>query len=135
MRVKALRAAKAREAKLLHGAPAQYQALDEAIRTAQFVRNKCLRYWMDNQGVGKKELYALCKHLAQEFEFAAKLNSTARQASAERAWAAISNFYRRCRDGEKKKGSERSPLRKKNCRSVEYKQSGWKLSADGMSIT
>jgi len=24
---------------------------------------------------------------------------------------------------------------KKNCRSVEYKQSGWKLSADGMSIT
>jgi putative transposase len=104
MRVKALRAAKAREAKLLHGAPAQYQALDEAIRTAQFVRNKCLRCWIDNRGVGKKELYALCKHLAQEFEFAAKLNSTARQASAERAWAAISNFYRRCRDGEKKKG-------------------------------
>jgi putative transposase len=102
MRVKALRAAKAREAKLLHGAPAQYQALDEAIRTAQCVRNKCLHYWMDNQSVGKKELYALCKHLAQEF--AAKLNSTARQASAEGAWAAISNFYRRCRDGEKKKG-------------------------------
>jgi Probable transposase. len=104
MRVKALRAAKAREAKLLHGAPAQYQALDEAIRTAQCVRNKCVHYWMDNQSVGKKELYALCKHLAQEFEFAAKLNSTARQASAEGAWAAISNFYRRCRDGEKKKG-------------------------------
>jgi len=104
MRVKALRAAKAREAKLLHGAPAQYQALDEAIRTAQFVRNKCLRYCMNNQGVGKKELYALCKHLAQEFEFAAKLNSTARQAIVKRAWAAISNFYRRCRDGEKKKG-------------------------------
>jgi putative transposase len=130
MRVKALRAAKAREAKLLHGAPAQYQALDEATRTAQCVRNKCLHYWMDNQSVGKKELYALCKHLAQEF--VAKLNSAARQASAERAWAAISSFYRRCRDGEKKKGY---PRFKKNCRSVEYKQSGWKLSADGMSIT
>jgi len=29
---------------------AQYAAIDEAIRTAQFVQNKCLRYWMDNQG-------------------------------------------------------------------------------------
>jgi len=33
------------EAKLLNGTAEQYQALDEAIRTAQFVRNKCLRYW------------------------------------------------------------------------------------------
>jgi len=39
-----------REAKLLNGTPKQYQALDEAIRTAQFVRNKCLRHWMDNRG-------------------------------------------------------------------------------------
>lgn len=36
-----------REAKLLNGTAEQYQALDEAIRTAQFVQNKCLRYWMD----------------------------------------------------------------------------------------
>jgi putative transposase len=42
------------EAKLLNGTPEQYQALDEAIRTAQFVRNKCVRYWMDNRGVGQK---------------------------------------------------------------------------------
>ena len=119
------------EAKLLYGTPEQYRALDEAIRTAQFVRNKCLRHWMDNRGIGKKELYTLCKHLAQEFEFAQKLNSQARQASAERAWAAISTFYRRCRAGEKKS----YPQFKKNCRSVEYKQSGWKLSADGMAIT
>ncbi len=26
----------------------QYQAIDDAIRTAQFIRNKCLRYWLDN---------------------------------------------------------------------------------------
>ncbi len=25
----------------------QCQAIDEAILTAQFVRNKCLRYWVD----------------------------------------------------------------------------------------
>jgi putative transposase len=121
-----------REAKLLNGTPKQYQALDEAIRTAQFVRNKCLRHWMDNRGVGKKHLYAFCKDLAKEFPFANKLNSAARQASAERAWLSISNFYRRCKQGEKKKGY---PQFKKHCRSVEYKQSGWKLSDDGLSIT
>jgi putative transposase len=121
-----------REAKLLNGTPEQYQALDEAIRTMQFVRNKCLRYWMDNRGVGKKQLYALCKDLAKEFAFANRLNSAARQASAERAWFAISSFYKRCKRGENKKGY---PKFKKNCRSVEYKQSGWKLSEDGMAIT
>ena len=121
-----------REAKLKYGTAEQYAAIDDAIRTAQFIRNKCVRYWMDNQGVGKYDLNGLCKYLAKEFEFAGKLNSTARQASAERAWFAISNFYRRCKKGEKKKGY---PTFKKNCRSVEYKTSGWKLSADCKSIT
>jgi putative transposase len=46
-----------REVKLLNRTPGQYSALDEAIRTAQFIRNKCVRYWMDNQGVGKPALY------------------------------------------------------------------------------
>ena len=76
-----------REAKLLNGTPEQYLALDNAIRTAQFIRNKCVRYWMDNRGVSKPDLYVLSKDLAKEFEFAKKLNSSARQASAERAWA------------------------------------------------
>ncbi len=31
---------------------AQSAAIDEAIRTAQFVRNKCLRLWMDEKGKG-----------------------------------------------------------------------------------
>ncbi|WP_448524765.1 RNA-guided endonuclease TnpB family protein, partial [Parathermosynechococcus lividus] len=121
-----------REAKLLHGTPQQYQALSEAIRTAQFIRNKCVRYWMDNRSVGRNDLYTHCKDLAQEFDFAKKLNSSARQASAERAWASISSFYDKCKNKEAKKGY---PKFKKNCRSVEYKVSGWKLSGDGMAIT
>jgi putative transposase len=120
------------EAKLLNGTAEQYQALDEAIRTAQFVRNKCVRYWMDNKSVNKAVLYAHCKDLAKEFDFVRKLNSAARQASAERAWASISRFYTNCRNKAVKKGY---PKFKKHCRSVEYKVSGWKLSGDGMSIT
>ncbi|MFS8819722.1 transposase [Synechococcus sp. W60.1] len=120
------------EAKLLNGTAQQYQALDEAIRTAQFVRNKCLRHWMDHQGVNRATLYSLCKDLAREFPFAQKLNSSARQASAERAWSAISNFYRRCKEKAARKGY---PKFQKHCRSVEYKVSGWKLSQDGMFLT
>lgn len=121
-----------REAKLKHGTTEQYAAIDEAIRTAQFIRNKAVRFWMDNQGASKAVLYALCKDLAAEFSFAKKLNSPARQASAERAWAAISSFYTRCKKGKGKKGF---PKFKKHCRSVEYKVSGWKLSPDCKSIT
>ncbi|MBW4675863.1 MAG: transposase [Desmonostoc geniculatum HA4340-LM1] len=121
-----------REAKLLNGTKEQYQALDDAIRTAQFIRNKAVRYWMNNQGIGKADLYKLCKDLATEFDFALKLNSAARQASAERAWTAISSFYKRCKKQEKKKGY---PKFKKHSRSVEYKVSGWKLSDDCRIIT
>jgi putative transposase len=121
-----------RETKLKHGTAEQYLALDEAIRTAQFIRNKAVRFWMDNQGTNKAELYSLCKDLAKESPFAKKLNSAARQASAERAWAAISSFYTRCKKGMGKKGF---PKFKKHCRSVEYKVSGWKLSSDCKLIT
>ena len=80
------------EAKL-RGEKGQYVALDEALRTARFVRNMCLRYWMDNRGLNKYDLNKYCAVLAKEFEFAKLLNSTARQASAERALAAIA-FWR-----------------------------------------
>ena len=79
------------------GKPSQYQAIDEAIRTAQFIRNKCLRYWMDNKGVNKYDLNKHCRVLAQEFPFANKLNSQARQSSAERAWSAIARFFDNCK--------------------------------------
>ena len=43
------------EAKL-EGRKEQYEKLNEAIRTARFVRNICLRYWRDNKDSGKYEL-------------------------------------------------------------------------------
>ncbi len=55
------------EAKL-KGTNKQYERLDEAIRTAQFVRNSCIRYWIDNKGVGKNELSKLCATLSKEFD-------------------------------------------------------------------
>ena len=102
----------------------QSVAIDEAIRTAQFIRNKALRYWMDNRGTGKYDLNKLCKTLAAEFPFAKKLNSMARQSSAERAWSAINRFYDNCRAGIKPVGF---PKFKTFSRTVEYKTSGWKL--------
>ncbi|KMW69988.1 transposase, partial [Limnoraphis robusta CS-951] len=120
-----------RETKLLNGSKSQYERLDEAIRTAQFIRNKAVRLWRDERDVDKSRISRLCKELAKEFSFAKKLNSMARQASGERAWNSISSFYRRCREGTKKKGY---PQFKKHCRSVEYKTTGWKLSSDCRSI-
>ena len=111
----------------------QCLAIDEAIRTAQFIRNKALRYWMDNKGVGKYDLSAYCKVLAAEFPFAAELNSMARQSSADRAWAAISRFYNNCKKNIP--GKKGFPLFKKYSRSVEYKTTGWKLSDDRKYIT
>jgi len=35
------------------GNKTQYRAMDEAIRTVQFIRNKSVRYWEDNHGVNK----------------------------------------------------------------------------------
>lgn len=75
----------------------QYQAIDDAIRTAQFIRHKCVRLWMDTKGTGKNDLYRYSQELAQDFKFADELNSTARQASAERAWSSISRFYDNCK--------------------------------------
>jgi putative transposase len=107
------------------GKKEQYQALEEAIRTTQFVRNSCIRYWIDNQKVGKYDLNKYCAVLAKEFPFANELNSMARQASAERAWSAISRFYENCK--KNKPGKKGFPKFKKNVRSVEYKTTGWKL--------
>jgi putative transposase len=56
------------------GKTTQYAAIDEAIRTAQFVRNKCVRFWMDNKGTGQKELYRHSTLLREEFSFVKALN-------------------------------------------------------------
>lgn len=107
------------------GKKTQYQAIDEAIRTGQFVRNKCLRYWMDNEDINRKFLYQYNTQLRKEFPFVKELNSTACQASVERCWSAIARFYDNCQ--KQVVGKKGYPKFKKNSRSVEYKQSGWKL--------
>ena len=84
----------------LDGNIAQYTAMDEAIRVTQFVRNKCLRLWMDadkDQRVNANDLQVYCSQLAKEVDFASKLNSQARQAAADRAWNAIQRFYDNCK--------------------------------------
>ncbi len=115
------------------GKTTQYAAVDEAIRTTQFVRNKSLRYWMDNRGVGHKELYRLSKTLREEFPFVKALNSSACQASIERAYSSIARFYDNCKKSVP--GKKGYPRFQKNCRSVEYKTSGWALSPDRKQIT
>jgi putative transposase len=124
------------EAKL-EGLNEQYRKLDEAIRTARFVRNACLRYWMDNQGIGRYDLNKFCAVLArnENFPWVDKLNSMARQASAERAWSAIAKFFDNCK--KNKPGKKGYPKFKKEQThgSVEYKTTGWKLSDDRRYIT
>jgi putative transposase len=113
--------------------PNQIEGINEAIRTTQFVRNKVLRYWMDNQGVGKTELFRYNTALRKEFKFVDDLNSHACQTAVERTLRAITRFYDNCQN--KVKGKKNYPKFKKHSRSVEYKVSGWKLSKDKRHIT
>jgi len=116
----------------LDGSKQQYAAIDEAIRVVQFIRNKCLRLWMDGRRISKNDLQCYCSVLAKEYSFAACLNSQARQASADRAWFAISRFYENCRNH--KPGKKGYPKFQHDNRSVEYKQTGWKLDPDGRHV-
>jgi putative transposase len=88
---------------------------------------------MDNRGVKLSELYKQCAVMAQEFEWAGKLNSMARQASAERALIAIQRFFANCQAS--KPGKKGYPQFKKLTRSVEYKTTGWKLSSNKKYLT
>src|SRR6266566_3525095 len=113
----------------LDGNAIQFQAIEEAIRTVQFIRNKCLRLWMDGTNVSNNDLQTYCAVLAKDYPFASRLNSQARQASASRAWFAISRFYENCKN--KKPGKKGYPQFQHHNRSVEYKTTGWKLEDDG----
>ncbi len=122
------------EAKL-RGTNEQYAILDEMIRTARFVRNSCLRYWMDNKGVNRYDLNKYCKVLREQFEWCKKLSAQACQASAERAWSAITRFFDNCK--KQVPGKKGFPKFKKHQThgSVEYKVDGWVLSDDRLTIT
>ena len=117
-----------------YGKPEQFKAIDEAIRICQFIRNKSIRIWMDGGVKSWFDLSKYCAVWAKEFDFANKLGAMARQASAERAWAAISRFYDNCKKGVKGKRVG-FPKFQKDSRSVEYKTNSWKLSDDRKSIT
>jgi putative transposase len=117
----------------LDGTKQQYAAIDEAIRIVQFIRNKCLRLWMDTRGKSSNDLQCYCAVLAKDSPFASHLNSQARQASASRAWFAVARFYDNCKYHNR--GKKGYPKFQHDNRSVEYKQTGWKLEADGKHIT
>ncbi len=126
----------------------QVKAIDEAIRTSQFVRNKVLRYWMDNRNVGKKELYQYNTQLRAEYKFVNDLNSHACQASVENVERAVKRFFDNCKAKKQGKKTPHASSRetrptqwlsyprfKKHSRSVEYKVSGWKLHPSKRRIT
>jgi len=125
----------------LYGSQDQFKGIDRGIRTTQFIRNKCIRLWIDEitkpkhgrKSIGRYDFNNYCVELAHNFDFCAKLNSMARQAAAERAWASVANFYNNCK--KKVKGKKGYPKFKKNCRSIEYKTCGWKLSKDYKQLT
>ncbi|MEH2384891.1 MAG: RNA-guided endonuclease TnpB family protein [Nostoc sp.] len=118
----------------VYAKPNQLQSIDEAIRICQFIRNKSIRLWMDGGAKSWFDLSKYCAIWAKEFDFANKLGAMARQASAERAWAAISRFYDNVKKGVKGK-KVGFPKFQKDCRSVEYKTNSWKLSDNRKSIT
>ncbi len=137
----------------LQGTQYQYKKLDSAIRTGRFVRNSIIKAWINGQVQSRNDAYRYCKVLSDhpDFPWVNQLNSMARQAHAERAWASIERFYQNCQ--EKKSGKERCNLaalqtpessprkgfpkfKKYQVRaSVEYKTSGWKLSEDRRYLT
>jgi len=125
------------EAKL-RGNQHQYERLNEVIRTGLFVRNSCLRFWEDGQAKSRNDLYKYVTRLAKDsnFPWTKKLNSQARQAMAERTWAAISRFFDNCKKQiPGKKGYPKYKKNRPNHGSVEYKVTGWKLSENRDRIT
>jgi putative transposase len=117
----------------LDGNKQQYAAIDEAIRIVQFIRNKCVRKWIDGRGANKNDLQCYCATLAKEYSFASLLNSQARQSAADRAWFSINRFYDNCKNH--KPGKKGYPRFQHDNRSVEYKTTGWRLEPDGKHIT
>ncbi len=113
----------------IKGTKSQYQAINEAIRTTQFIRNKAIRYWMDaprETNINKVALNNYSTALRQEFKFVEELNSMACQSATERAWSAIDKFYNNCQS--KSPGKKGYPRFQRENRSVEYKTSGWSLN-------
>ncbi|MCC5607736.1 transposase [Nostoc sp. CHAB 5834] len=111
-------------------------AIEEAIQTTQFIRNKAIRFWMDAPRESKINKIALNNYstaLRKEFKFVEELNSMACQSATERAWTAISRFYDNCK--KTKLGKKGYPRFQHDNRSVEYKTCGWSLHQSKRRIT
>ena len=117
----------------LKGKSEQFCRIDDAIRTAQFIRNKCIRLWRDNRGINKTLMFRHNTELRATYPWCHNLNSHACQASVERAAKSIDKFYSDLKDPSVRKKSY--PKFKKHSRSVEYKQSGWKVTEDRKRLT
>lgn len=117
----------------LKGKSEQFRRIDDAIRTAQFIRNKCIRLWRDNGRVNKTLMFRYNTELRATYPWCHQLNSHACQASVERAAKSVDKFYSDLKDSSVKKKSY--PRFKKHSRSVEYKQSGWKISEDRKKLS
>ncbi len=117
----------------LKGKSEQFCRIDDAIRTAQFIRNKCIRLWRDNRGINKTLMFRYNTELRATYPWCHNLNSHACQASVERAAKSIDKFYSDLKDPSVRKKSY--PKFKKHSRSVEYKQSGWKVTEDRKRLT
>jgi len=48
-----------------YGKKQQFSAIDEALRTVQFIRNKALRFWMDGLGKSQYDLNKYCAVLEE----------------------------------------------------------------------
>ena len=114
----------------------QTTAIEEAIRTTQFIRNKAIRFGIDAPRELKVNKIALNNYstaLRKEFVFVEQLNSMACQSATERAWTAISRFYDNCK--KSKVGKKGYPRFQHDNRSVEYKTCGWSLHQTKRRIT
>src|SRR5262249_32890180 len=104
----------------------QQAATREAIRITQFIRNTCLRLWMEGRRVSENDRQTACRGPAAAWPTQppppAPRNSQARQAAAARAWAAISRFYANCQ--ARRPGKKGYPRFRHQCRSVEYTGTG-----------
>jgi len=78
---------------------AQQRAVDEAICSTQFIRNRCSQLWMNVGEMSAKNLQLARSRLAHAVAFVAppSLNSLARQAAAaDRAWAVLGRLSATC---------------------------------------
>ena len=79
------------------GKQQQYRAIDEAIRTTQFIRNKAIRYWMEAPTEAKVDKIALNNYstaLRKEFVFVKDLNSMARHGCDRKSMAIYCQILR-----------------------------------------